>query len=886
MATPATPVWLVPSQPGMLSNRLGSNLTTDSLGFQTHQTEPDVGLMGAVRAYAYRTALAGVPQAAQLAWDSGWTGPINVGQLPSTIAAYDKSNITAVYNGRVYVYGSPSQFAQVASGSGKGYYPVMSAPLNGAGIGTWRYETPATDNQGNVIFANSMALLNGRLYITGTTSTPYSFQGGTFTGSLDHVYYCTINADGSLSAWTDAGVISSSGFATGFAIIANTDGATYANLTVFCPDGGGGNPTLNAFAYYAPVSLTDGSVGTWVGTSGSLSLTGAAVIYDTSTAANPAYTVFVIGGDNGTTAFNKVYYATVTPKTGAISAWTTSTNVIPVALTRCGAALINQSGINRVYLFGGSTAPGTAATVTTVYYITTTSLTAATAWTTGTALPNARASQAGFALPEQHSNGTVGTGTWFFGWAGGASGTVAVAAAMTIDSPTTHQNSGVSQGLSAGDLGTGGVLTTNADATQDVTFLYNAFGQAASLTAWLNGDQCQISFRFVDFATGDASPAATTVVNFGQPPTVTAQTLGLTSTAEPTATFKFQPGAGGGTQATWRLSIQNPTPATVFDTGVRQDVTDKVQWLTAPTPAPATTYTGTFTVTSTDTPMNTIAGVAAQSATGTATATFNHALVAPAVPTAPAATVSNVNGNIVVAWTNPLASTAAWNRVYFRRTGSGTWLLYQDNVPAVINAQQSITAMDEIAFNVGYDFAVSALSAAFAESALSTVVSGTIVPTAYSAMLHVQGNGPTYSAPILAQGSPAFDRKIDVRHDPVFGQAQPVSRYGVLDYATITLKDYILSSVVATLDQLIAVKQQAEAGATIYYRDAIGAMMTVVFAADQKVAYMAPNFRDAALKLVQVPNAYTPSITAGSALGYRLRKNGSIVPLEPSEQAL
>ena len=106
----------------------------------------------------------------------------------------------------VATYGHASvihnKYLYVIGGYGGGVYrnDIQYAPLNADGtIGTW---TTATSTMANARFNGAVALYNGYLYASG---------GQTGTASLNTVEYAKINADGSLGAWQT----SSNTYATG-----------------------------------------------------------------------------------------------------------------------------------------------------------------------------------------------------------------------------------------------------------------------------------------------------------------------------------------------------------------------------------------------------------------------------------------------------------------------------------------------------------------------------------------------------------------------------------------------------------------------------------------------------------------------------------------------
>jgi hypothetical protein len=173
------------------------------------------------------------------------------------------------------------------------------------------------------------------------------------------------------------------------------------------------------------------------------------------------------------------------------------------------------------------------------------------------------------------------------------------------------------------------------------------------------------------------------------------------------------------------------------------------------------------------------------------------------------------------------------------------------------------------------------------ESALSAVASATInaATGGYAGMLHIAGQGTTFSALLKAQGSPNWETRIDANIVDMFGQLAPNVRYGVRYYHMVKLKNF-LSGGAADVKALIALFQQAATGLAVYYRDAFGAMFTVAVAEKQALTYKPALYRYVDMDLVQIPDTYTPSVSLGSAQGYRALLTGSLPPLDSSEQVV
>ena len=200
----------------------------------------------------------------------------------------------------------------------------------------------------------------------------------------------------------------------------------------------------------------------------------------------------------------------------------------------------------------------------------------------------------------------------------------------------------------------------------------------------------------------------------------------------------------------------------------------------------------------------------------------------------------------------------------------------------------SLTAMDELALGVNYDFCVTQVdNSVHAESPQSPYVSALIDPTQgnYAGMLHIAGLGTTYFALLKAQGSPTWETRIDSNILDMFGQLAPVVRYGVRYYHMVKLKNFLANNP-TDIKNLIGLIQQAVLGLTVYYRDAFGALVTVAIAPQQALQYRPALYRFTDLDMVQIPNAFQPSTSIGSAQGYRQQATGSVIPLDSSEQVV
>ncbi len=261
------------------------------------------------------------------------------------------------YNDSIYMIGGNGT-------SGAVYNQTLRANINADGsLGSLVTEAnlPANRSPTN----NSSFAYNGYLYMAG---------GLTGSGVMNDVLYAPIYADKSIGAWTST---------TSFTAPARTwHGAAAYNGYMYIV--GGDNAADSAF--YSDVQyskLDDPGTTTPYTTSGN---TFAATRRGAATAAYNSY-LYVIGGDNGTTA-NTVYYTQMN-NDGTVGSWNTTT-VLPAVRTYTGAVAYN----GYMYVIGGCSATytscGSSGAQSTVYSAEINSNGTLGSWNTDTALGAAR----------------------------------------------------------------------------------------------------------------------------------------------------------------------------------------------------------------------------------------------------------------------------------------------------------------------------------------------------------------------------------------------------------------------------------------------------------------------------------------------------------------
>ena len=151
---------------------------------------------------------------------------------------------------------------------------------------------------------------------------------------------------GSVDAWQTGTALPTAGFS-------NSTAATYNGYAYVLGGASSGNPLDTV--YYASLSSSDGSVGSWS------SATSLPVPLVGSTAVEYGGHIFVFGGETtGLTAVNTVYSAPINSD-GTLGSWSTQTH-LPIALSYGGSTIVN----GYVYIVGGF--DGSNSNLDTVYY--------------------------------------------------------------------------------------------------------------------------------------------------------------------------------------------------------------------------------------------------------------------------------------------------------------------------------------------------------------------------------------------------------------------------------------------------------------------------------------------------------------------------------------
>ncbi len=241
------------------------------------------------------------------------------------------------YNGYLYVVGG---------------YDAGSGLLNDIEFAKINVSDGSINAGGTNLFNTSSVTLDQRRWgLSVPVSNSFAYViGGCVSGNAP-----TCNTGGSDATITTFQIYNNdSGSPAGYSTSANTYGTSASRL-------GAGSTILNGYIYvaggctsttdcstaisdvsYAAIDA-DGKIGTWASTTAALP-----AVATWGKLLSAGGSLYFIGGQNsGGTAQTAVYYAT--PSSGNITTWGTTTNGLPAARTKFGAAAWN----NRLYVLGG-----------------------------------------------------------------------------------------------------------------------------------------------------------------------------------------------------------------------------------------------------------------------------------------------------------------------------------------------------------------------------------------------------------------------------------------------------------------------------------------------------------------------------------------------------
>lgn len=678
----------------------GVDTSGDLITLKARYTNPNGSdLPSSVRFQAVKNVMQGSKVVPQTVWDSDWLGNPATTPFPTfdhqpigpncVAPVYGVNGVQAV--NRVYVA------VQLTDGNFQNYAAaILSAPINGGSVGSWRYENPVS--------------------VTGTTSTQdepsglVAINGRLYCGTTGGIWMCQINTfDGSLGPWTLLYTFPSFGNPTGTSMGGFDEGAfsMRAGSVNFLPNSIGQgclifaipNGTTAMLVQGFQINPADGTIQSGPNSFPNMAIFRAYAAVWCASIGN----IYIIGGtDNGGTPQPTVQYIGYNDVTGAQggvspTVWTAAAN-LPIARARF--AFCNDSWFmapdgewGTCFVMGGwGGGDTTSAPSNKVYYIDANTLqTNTNVWHLAThTLSVPVYGGGGVMLGKQQFNQTFPNDGPINGYIGVISG---LNLAFNIDvfpqvQISTRPDaidavwfSGSASVLGAGSLGTGGAVTQNGDGSVDVTVVYNAVGSAfangqvsgagagGDIRALFDGDQVQLNAIFTDQTNGDPSPVGSTILAIGQPPqiqNVSPANAATPATANPPVSFGYSSGAGGQSELWWRATI-TAAGVTYYDTGKQYNVLNAItaaqlQAAIAPMLASGTTYTLTITVQSKDVSYD---GVSVTSATSTTT--FTPTLAVPQVPTGLTVTPIPILAAIRAAATTPAAGNVpTFSRLYQR----------------------------------------------------------------------------------------------------------------------------------------------------------------------------------------------------------------------------
>jgi hypothetical protein len=204
-------------------------------------------------------------------------------------------------------------------------------------VGSWTTKTTL----GVTRHGFALEVYNGYVYVYGGTNN---------STDLNTIEYAQITANGGLSSWTSATMNTGGGSVS---IRTAVSGAVYNGYLYIL--GGTHSGTPNAEVYYAPLNTSNGSVGTWVSTTGFTTAR--------SSQASFAYAgyIYVMGGQDGSSNFLQDVQVAPLNSNGTITAatWVTAASLL---VPRSAMRVVAANGF--VYVVAGETTSGTDLTTT------------------------------------------------------------------------------------------------------------------------------------------------------------------------------------------------------------------------------------------------------------------------------------------------------------------------------------------------------------------------------------------------------------------------------------------------------------------------------------------------------------------------------------------
>lgn len=794
--TAKAPIWTRPATPGLLSNFVQDTLTI----------RHDPGLTNSKIGIAAVTAVR--QSDGETLWDSGWVG------TPS--AAGNGDSIPGLTSGGVgqggFVYQPATGMATYFGGFVK---PILGTRATDrikvskfSGPSNSRYTAVGKLPAGAPTYgmACCTAVVNGVTYV-------YLLGGNIDAATVStQVWFAVLFPDGSVGPWT-AGVDLPAARTGGAAC--TSGGMIY--FTGGNTDGGGTTPVTTV--YYATFNA-DGSIGAWT-TGGALAT---AVSYHNALIFGTCFATF--GGLKAAAAIMATTQKS-TLAAGIPGAWANSTALNTAMFASClvtwPSAGTSTTKLCVMMVGGFAAGPAKSAVVQQ------TSITGTTiaAFTGSTAVGNVQAFGYG-AVVSSHGQlwlTVVGGATGTLGGMNGETNSI-VLATDALTGAWASNSAGAA--LATGSMGTGGSVVTNGNGTQDITFAVNNGFGVAGTTPFL-GDQ--VSFVF-DGATITGAPlptSQTTVINFGDAPTVT-PTNSPANDGEPTVSFVFNQGAGGQGQKQYQIQVMDG--ATVLaDSGVKLDNLDTQNLVPNPPFVSLHTYKSRVIAQSLDQPMP---GSTASVQTDT---NYTPTLTPPANPTLfvvtpDLSTAIGAKGSLLITWTN--AANTVGNHIWYKKNGDATWILLR--TLELTAGAQSVTLMDQIPIGVAYDYCITAFKADHSETTLASVQQLNVTTALPKDLASASGGSrnvclhipttligdATHFVNLIVPLSAHFKRVVEKVSLEMVGATSPSTRYGTLNYLELDLSGISFPTAADRLafDTLLSLAQSSDY--PIYYRDVQG----------------------------------------------------------------
>jgi len=250
-----------------------------------------------------------------------WTIDPNV--LPSGVT---KACVVTTYN-RVYLLGG-------INSTGSALSTVYTAPINPDGtIGTWTLSSNALPD---AIYYATVLMVNNTVYLIGGENSSYT------TGKTT-IYVSTVSSDGTLGTWSQYNL--SLPLGSQASCLARVHNKVY----LFGRYQTNSNSSYTQ-VYSASIDNTDGSLGAF--TLDALVLPNN-VGQGLMTAVVSKNRIFILGGTNFTSAYQKNIYSAPIDASGVLGVWSVSAEALPIS-GMSASVLVTSS---KVYLMGGSYTP-------------------------------------------------------------------------------------------------------------------------------------------------------------------------------------------------------------------------------------------------------------------------------------------------------------------------------------------------------------------------------------------------------------------------------------------------------------------------------------------------------------------------------------------------